>query len=94
MEIFKRVGDWMVAVGRMALSNYMLQSLVGAVVFYGFGLNQFDHLSRMELFAVTVSIWIVQIMFSVFWMRLFAYGPFEWLWRSLAYWRVQPIWKK
>ncbi len=91
MKVFERVGDWMVAVGRMALSNYMLQSVIGVVVFYGFGLAQFNQLSRLDVFIVIVCIWIFQIMFSLIWTRLFLYGPFEWLWRSLTYWRVQPM---
>jgi uncharacterized protein len=91
---FKRIGDWLAAAGRMALSNYLIQSIIGAYIFYGFGLAQFDRLTRLEVAAVVVSICIVQVIFSVIWMGRFHYGPFEWLWRSLTYWKTQPFRKK
>lgn len=91
MEIFKYVGDGMVAVGRMALSNYLIQSIIGAFVLYGFGFAQFNQLSRLDIAKVIVFVWIFQIIISVIWIKLFYYGPFEWLWRSLTYWKAQPL---
>jgi uncharacterized protein len=93
-EVLKRIGDWMVAVGRMALSNYLIQSVIGALVFYGFGLAQFDQMTRLDIAMVIVFVWIFQVIFSVIWMKIFYYGPFEWLWRSLTYWRIQPLRKR
>ncbi|MEA2080811.1 MAG: DUF418 domain-containing protein [Pseudomonadota bacterium] len=93
-EALNCIGDWMVAAGRMALSNYMIQSIIGAFVFYGFGLALFNQLTRLDIALVIVLVWIFQIIFSVIWMKLFYYGPFEWLWRSLTYWRAQPLRKK
>jgi len=90
-EIFKYIGDGMAAVGRMALSNYLMQSIIGAFVFYGFGLAQFNQMSRLDLAAFVFLVWIFQVTFSVVWMRLFYYGPVEWLWRSLTYWETQPL---
>lgn len=91
MEISRYVGDWMQAAGKMALSNYLIQSIIGAFVFYGFGLAQFNQLSRLDIAGMIVCTWIFQIISSVIWMRLFYYGPFEWLWRSLTYWQPQPL---
>lgn len=91
MEIFGYIGDGMAAVGKMALSNYLLQSIIGAFIVYGFGLAHFNELSRLDIAKVIVFVWIFQIILSVIWMRLFYYGPFEWLWRSLTYWKAQPL---
>jgi len=93
-EVFQCIGDWMVAVGRMALSNYLMQSVIGAFVFYGFGFAQFNQLTRLNIVMVIVFVWFFQIIFSVIWMKLFYYGPFEWLWRSLSYWHAQPLRKR
>jgi uncharacterized protein len=92
--IFRPIGDWMVAVGRMALSNYLISSIIGAFVFYGFGLALFNQLSRMQVLFVIIVVWIGQIVFSVIWMKRFHYGPFEWLWRSLTYFKAQPLWRR
>jgi uncharacterized protein len=91
LEISRRVGDWMQAAGRMALSNYLMQSVIGALVFYGFGLAQFNSMSRLELAAFVFLVCIFQLTFSVIWMKRFHYGPAEWLWRSLTYWKLQPL---
>lgn len=90
---FQRLGDGMAAVGRMALSNYLLQSIFSAFVFYGFGLAQFNQLSRLDLAMLIGFVCLLQIAFSVIWMRWCYFGPFEWLWRSLTYWKVQPLLK-
>jgi uncharacterized protein len=89
--IFQPIGDWMVAVGRMALSNYLISSIIGAFVFYGFGLALFNQLSRLQVLFVIIVVWIGQVVFSVIWMKRFHYGPFEWLWRSLTYFKAQPL---
>lgn len=91
MPIFRRIGDGMSATGRMALSNYLMQSILAAFLLYGFGLGQFNQLRRLDLAMVIIVVWILQIGFSVFWMRRFHYGPFEWLWRSLTYWQAQSL---
>lgn len=91
MEIFRYIGDGMQSVGKMALSNYLIQSIIAAFVLYGFGIAQFNQLSRLDLEGIIILICIFQITFSVIWMRLFLFGPFEWLWRSLTYWKPQPF---
>lgn len=80
------------AVGRMAFSNYLLQSLICATIFYGhsgLGLAYFGELSRIELMPIVLGVWAFQIALSLVWLRAFRFGPMEWLWRSLTYWRVQ-----
>jgi uncharacterized protein len=76
-------------VGQMAFTNYLSQSIITSIIFYGFGL--FAALQRYQLYYVVFGIWIFQIIFSNIWLRYFRLGPLEWLWRSLTYWKVQPI---
>lgn len=79
------------AVGQMALSNYLTHSLVCTTLFYGYGLGWFGSLERHQLYFVVTSIWVFQLILSPFWLRHFLFGPFEWLWRSLTYWSLQPM---
>ena len=92
--IVQPIGDWVAAVGRMALSNYLTSSLIGAFVFYGFGLALFNQLSRLQVLLLIIVVWVGQVVFSVLWMKRFHYGPFEWLWRSLTYFKAQPLWRR
>ena len=79
------------AVGRTSLSNYLLQSILCTTLFYGHGLGWFGRLDRVELWAVVVAVWAVQVSLTLLWLRVAAIGPFEWLWRSLASWRRLPL---
>ena len=81
------------AVGRMALSNYLLQTLVASFVMYWWGLGLFDTFSRPQMFLLVVVVFPLQIVGSVIWLRFFRAGPFEWLWRSLTYLRPQPLFR-
>jgi uncharacterized protein len=73
------------AVGRTALSNYILQSVVGTTLFYGHGFGLFGRLSRAELLIVVTGMWVVQLIISPLWLRYFRQGPLEWLWHFLVY---------
>jgi uncharacterized protein len=77
--------------GRMALSNYLGQSLICTTFFFGYGLGCYDTLGKAGLMAVVVSIWVLQLIVSPLWLAVFRFGPAEWLWRSLTYWRRQPV---
>lgn len=79
------------AVGRMALSNYLLHSIFAAFIFYGFGFGLYGELQRFELYYVVAGIWAFQLIFSPIWLRYFHFGPAEWLWRSLTYKKRQPF---
>jgi len=79
------------AVGRMAFTNYLSQSLIAAFIFYGWGLGHFGSMSRSELLLIVLAVWVFQILFSTLWLSRFRMGPLEWLWRSLTYLRAQPI---
>ena len=69
-------------VGRMALTNYLLQTLICTTLFYHLGL--FMHFDRLELLAFVIPVWLANILFSVIWLRYFRQGPVEWLWRQLT----------
>ena len=81
-------------VGQMAFTNYLMQSLICTFVFYGYGLALFGKLERYQLYEVVAAVWIFQIVFSAIWLQFFRFGPFEWLWRSLTYWKRQPFLKE
>ena len=69
-------------VGRMALSNYLLQTLICTTLFYRF--NLFLKFDRLHLLALVPAIWLVNILFSVLWLRFFPQGLMEWIWRKLT----------
>lgn len=79
------------ALGRTAFSNYILQTLICSAIFYGDGLALFGAVSRTGQLLIVFAIWIVQIAVARWWVRRFAFGPLEWLWRSLTYWRPMPM---
>ncbi len=79
------------AVGRMALTNYLLQSLIATTIFYGYGFGLFGQVGPALGLLFTIVIFAAQIPFSVWWLRHFQFGPVEWLWRTLTYLRWQPI---
>jgi uncharacterized protein len=75
----------------MALSNYLMHSFVCSVIFYGFGFGLFNRLERFWPLPIAAAICGVQLAISPWWLRRFRFGPAEWLWRSLTYWRRQPM---
>ncbi len=79
------------AVGRMALTNYIGQSVICSYLFYGHGLVWFGQFERVELLGVVACVWIFQIIFSLIWLRFFRFGPLEWAWRSATYLKLQPL---
>jgi uncharacterized protein len=78
-------------VGQMAFTNYLMQSIICTWIFYGYGFNWYNTLHFYQLYYVVVSVWVFQLIFSAIWLKYFRFGPFEWLWRSLTYWKAQPM---
>ncbi len=76
-------------VGRMALTNYLLQSVIATLIFYSHGLGLFGRVGPAATTLLAVVIFAVQIAASAWWMKRFRFGPVEWVWRSLAYARWQ-----
>ncbi len=79
------------AVGRMALTNYLLQSVICTVIFYSYGLGLYGRCSSTYGLLLTLVIFGLQIPFSVWWLRRYQFGPVEWVWRSLTYAQRQPM---
>jgi uncharacterized protein len=77
------------AVGKLALSNYLMHSIVTSFIFYGDGFALYGRLQRYELYYIVAALWIFQLMASPIWLRYFLYGPAEWIWRSLTYGKRQ-----
>jgi uncharacterized protein len=79
------------AVGQMALTNYLLHSIVSSVVFLGWGFGLAGRLDYAEQLALVAVIWATQLALSPLWLARYRFGPAEWLWRSLTYWQRQPM---
>jgi uncharacterized protein len=88
---FKWLFALMRPVGQMAFTNYIMQSFLCGLFFYGFGFGFFGKLQRYELYYVVLAVWIIEITWSHIWLRYFRFGPLEWCWRSLTYWKRQPF---
>jgi len=79
--------------GRMAITNYLMQSLICTLLFYGYGVGLFGIGPALGLL-LTVVIWLLQVAFSVWWLKRFRFGPVEWFWRVITYWSGQPMRKE
>jgi uncharacterized protein len=87
----KWLTDRLAAVGQMAFSNYIFHSIIYALVFYAPGLRMMGQLQRYQLYYVVLAMWIVSLAVSPVWLRYFRFGPLEWCWRSLTYWKRQAM---
>jgi uncharacterized protein len=79
------------AVGQMAFTQYVMQSIICSTIFYGYGFGLYGKLQRYEQFYVVLGVWAFALVSSPIWLRYFRFGPLEWLWRSLTYWKKQPF---
>jgi uncharacterized protein len=79
------------AVGQMAFTHYILQTVICSLVFFGYGLNQFAEWRYYQLYALVAAVWVLQLAVSPAWLRAFQFGPLEWVWRTLTYWKPQPF---
>lgn len=77
--------------GRMALTNYLLQSIVCTLVFYGYGMGYFEQLPRAWQVPFALALFAVQLAFSHWWLARFRFGPFEWVWRAATYRSLPPM---
>ena len=80
--------------GRMALTNYVLQSVMGTALLYGWGLGYIGELRNIYTFSIAIVLIGLQVWLSKLWLHYFNYGPLEWLWRSLTYFKVYPMKKE
>ncbi len=79
------------AVGQMALTNYIMQSVICVLIFFGIGLGLFGQLERTSQFLIVLGVWVLQVLWSRPWLAKYRFGPLEWVWRSLTYGKKQPF---
>jgi uncharacterized protein len=91
LGVFARIVGALACVGQLALTNYLMQSVICNFIFMGFGFGLFGQLERLEIYYVVPGVWLFQLIFSVYWLQHYRFGPAEWLWRSLTYWKRQPL---
>jgi uncharacterized protein len=84
----RRIFKFLEPVGRMALTNYLMQSLVLTFLSYGWGLGLALRLDGFQVLGICFALFVAQIVLSSLWVRKFRYGPMEWIWRCLTYWRI------
>ena len=83
--------DRLAPAGRMALTHYLMQSLVASTLFYGYGLGQFGQWGPAMLLALAVVVFALQVLASHWWLARFRFGPVEWLWRWWTYGHRPPL---
>jgi uncharacterized protein len=89
--LLQRLTTRLAAVGRMALTNYLMHGIIGSFLFHGHGFGLVGKVDRSGQILIVFAIWIFQLWYSPIWLKHFRFGPAEWLWRSLTYWKLQPM---
>jgi uncharacterized protein len=88
----RRILSGLAPMGRMALTNYLVQSVLGVSIFYGYGFAWYGRMPTLVVYlALVPSILLMQALLSAWWLRRFRYGPMEWLWRRATYGRALPL---
>jgi uncharacterized protein len=75
----------------MALTNYLMQTVICVFIFYGYGFGLFGSSGAAEATLIGIAIYLFQIVFSYIWLKNFRFGPVEWIWRQLTYRRFLPL---
>lgn len=89
-----KIEKWLVKLapyGRMALTNYIMQSIIGTLLLYGWGVGLLGELTNIYTFLIAIALIVLQVWASKIWLRYYNYGPLEWLWRSLTFMKVFPM---
>ena len=94
VDVFGPIRGVLAGVGRMALSNYLAQTVICGVIFYGWGFGWHGEVGYAAQLLIVAAIWATQCIWSPLWLSRFRFGPMEWLWRSLTYWQLQPMRKR
>jgi uncharacterized protein len=85
VQVFKTILDPFKYVGRSALTNYLIQSVVFTTIMYSYGLGMFGSLQPWQLLISAVVMFVIQLYYSKRWLQNFSFGPLEWIWRKLTY---------
>lgn len=86
--------DKISATGRMALTNYLTQSVICTTLFYSYGFGLYGRVSIWQGMLITLGIYLLQVVWSHYWLKHYRFGPFEWAWRSLSYKKLRPLKKE
>ena len=92
-HVWKRALSPFAAVGRMALTVYVFQSVFYTTLYYGYGLGMYGKLGAAHILLLAVVVFPIEILLCSLWLKHFRFGPLEWLWRSLTYMKLQPMWR-
>jgi uncharacterized protein len=85
IDAWRKVLGIFAPVGRMALTNYLMQTAISLFIFYGWGLGYYGSVGALSATHLALMIFTAQIVLSTIWLKYFAYGPMEWIWRQLTY---------
>lgn len=91
LPVMRQPASGLASVGRMAFTNYVVQSLVFGWIFFGYGLGQFGRMSAAPALVLGLAVFMAQIALSRWWLRRYRFGPIEWLWRTLMYGARPPM---
>ena len=91
VSITRRFFSAFAPIGRMAFTNYVMQSVFFGFIFFGYGLGQFGRMGAAMAFAIGMAVYVAQFALSSWWLRRYRFGPIEWLWRMVTYWQWQPM---
>ncbi|WP_187107853.1 DUF418 domain-containing protein [Sphingomonas xanthus] len=83
--------EWSAPAGRMALTNYLMQTILQSIIFYGWGFGLIGKIGLVIVIPMSLALFALQVAYSRWWLARFRFGPVEWLWRSLTYGRAQPM---
>lgn len=91
LSVARRVLSMFAPAGRMAFTNYVLQSVIFGFIFFGYGLGQFGRMGAAAALVLGVAVYVAQVVLSAWWLRRYRFGPLEWSWRTLTYGAAQPM---
>ena len=89
--VFPWLKERFAAIGQMALTNYIAQSVICVLLFFGIGFGLFGQIDRTGQILIVFGVWLLQLFWSKPWLSAYKFGPLEWVWRSLTYWNKQPM---
>jgi uncharacterized protein len=90
-ERWKKILSVFSPMGQMALTNYLMHSVILTSIFYGYAGAQYGEISRAPQMLIVFGIIVMQLILSKWWLNRYRFGPMEWLWRSLTYKKMQPM---
>ena len=91
---FRNLQEKFRAIGKTALTAYLIQTIIATLIFYGIGLGLFGYVNRAYQLVIMVFIWLVLLKLCPLWLSRYQYGPIEWIWRTLTHMKSVPLLKK